>query len=55
MIPDTNTNEIIICQPDNTVKLEVHLENEAVWFTQFTTTVANTHRTHNHRKGSVIT
>lgn len=27
-------NEIIIYQPDSTVKLEVRLENETVWLTQ---------------------
>jgi hypothetical protein len=27
----TNANEIILYQPDNTVKLEVRLENETVW------------------------
>jgi hypothetical protein len=27
----TDTNEIILYQPDNTVKLEVRLENETVW------------------------
>ncbi|GHV81238.1 DNA-binding protein [Spirochaetia bacterium] len=30
----TVTNEIILYQPDNTVKLEVRLENETVWLTQ---------------------
>ncbi|GHU88253.1 DNA-binding protein [Spirochaetia bacterium] len=36
MIPNGNnpTNEIILYQPDNTVKLEVRLENETVWLTQ---------------------
>ncbi|GHT57985.1 hypothetical protein FACS1894109_11310 [Spirochaetia bacterium] len=34
MIPKTNINEIILCQPDNAVKLEVRLENETVWLTQ---------------------
>jgi hypothetical protein len=36
MISDTNAydNEIILYQPDNTVKLEVRLENETVWLTQ---------------------
>lgn len=28
------TNEIILYQPDNTMKLEVRLENETVWLTQ---------------------
>jgi hypothetical protein len=32
MTPDTN--EIILYQPDNAVKLEVRLENETVWLTQ---------------------
>ena len=27
-------NEIILYQPDSTVKLEVRLENETVWLTQ---------------------
>ena len=27
-------NEIILCQPDSTVKLEVRLEKETVWLTQ---------------------
>ena len=30
---DTN-NEIILYQPDETMKLEVRLENETVWLTQ---------------------
>ncbi|GHV70956.1 DNA-binding protein [Spirochaetia bacterium] len=30
----TNINEIILYQPDNTVKLEVRLENETVWLSQ---------------------
>jgi hypothetical protein len=36
MTPDTNThtNEIILYQPNNAVKLEVRLENETVWLTQ---------------------
>ena len=33
-----NTNmehgEIILYQPDNTIKLEVRIENETVWLTQ---------------------
>ena len=29
-----NQGEIILYQPDNTVKLEVKLENETVWLTQ---------------------
>ena len=28
------TNEIILYQPDKTMKLEVRLENETVWLTQ---------------------
>jgi len=28
------TNEIILYQPDNTMKLEVRLENETVWLIQ---------------------
>jgi hypothetical protein len=31
MTQKTNANEIILYQPDNTVKLEVRLENETVW------------------------
>ncbi len=31
---DTNNNEIILYQPDASVKLEVRLENETVWLTQ---------------------
>ncbi len=27
-------NEIILYQPDSTIKLEVRLENETVWLTQ---------------------
>jgi hypothetical protein len=30
----TPTNEIILYQPDNAVRLEVRLENETVWLTQ---------------------
>ena len=29
-----NQNEIILYQPDNSIKLEVMLENETVWLTQ---------------------
>ncbi|MDR3226314.1 MAG: DNA-binding protein, partial [Prevotellaceae bacterium] len=29
-----NTGEIILYQPDNTLQLEVRLENETVWLTQ---------------------
>lgn len=32
--PSTQENEIILYQPDSTVKLEVRLENETVWLTQ---------------------
>jgi len=31
---DTTRNEIILYQSDNSVKLEVLLENETVWLTQ---------------------
>jgi len=31
---DNFTNEIVLYQPDNAVKLEVRLENENVWLTQ---------------------
>ena len=30
----TQENEIILYQPDSTVRLEVRLENETVWLTQ---------------------
>ncbi|MBQ3689031.1 MAG: virulence RhuM family protein [Bacteroidales bacterium] len=30
----TETNEIVLYQPDETIKLEVRLENETVWLTQ---------------------
>ncbi|MDE5791196.1 MAG: hypothetical protein K2H96_08215, partial [Muribaculaceae bacterium] len=30
----SHENEIILYQPDSTVKLEVRLENETVWLTQ---------------------
>ena len=30
----TESNEIVLYQPDETIKLEVHLENETVWLTQ---------------------
>ncbi len=32
--PSSHENEIILYQPDSTVKLEVRLENETVWLTQ---------------------
>ncbi len=32
--PSSQDNEIILYQPDSTVKLEVRLENETVWLTQ---------------------
>ena len=31
---DANQNELILYQPDNSVKLEVMVENETVWLTQ---------------------
>ena len=34
LAPSSQDNEIIIYQPDSTVKLEVRLENETVWLTQ---------------------
>ncbi len=34
LAPDSQENEIILYQPDSTVKLEVRLENETVWLTQ---------------------
>jgi hypothetical protein len=30
----TENNEIVLYQPDETIKLEVRLENETVWLTQ---------------------
>ena len=33
-IKPSEDNEIILYQPDSTVKLEVRLENETVWLTQ---------------------
>jgi hypothetical protein len=30
----TNQNEIILYQPDNSIQLEVRIENETVWLTQ---------------------
>ncbi len=32
--PESQDNEIILCHPDSTIKLEVRLENETVWLTQ---------------------
>jgi hypothetical protein len=32
--PTTNTGEIILYQPDNSIKLEVRMEEETVWLTQ---------------------
>ena len=32
--PQEQENEIILYQPDSTVKLEVRLENDTVWLTQ---------------------
>ncbi len=34
LVPSSQDNEIILYQPDSTVKLEVRLENETVWLTQ---------------------
>ncbi|MDE6396049.1 MAG: virulence RhuM family protein [Muribaculaceae bacterium] len=34
VVPASEDNEIILYQPDSTVKLEVRLENETVWLTQ---------------------
>ncbi|GHT80731.1 hypothetical protein FACS1894130_12290 [Spirochaetia bacterium] len=34
MLPIPHANEIIICQSDSAVKLEVRLEHETVWLTQ---------------------
>lgn len=34
MAPSTQDNEIILYQPNSTVKLEVRVENETVWLTQ---------------------
>ena len=34
LTPSSQENEIILYQPDSTVKLEVRLENETVWLTQ---------------------
>ncbi|MDE5881846.1 MAG: virulence RhuM family protein, partial [Muribaculaceae bacterium] len=34
LAPSSQDNEIIIYQPDSTIKLEVRLENETVWLTQ---------------------
>ena len=33
-LASSQDNEIILYQPDSTVKLEVRLENETVWLTQ---------------------
>ena len=33
-LSSSQENEIILYQPDSTVKLEVRLENETVWLTQ---------------------
>lgn len=32
--PTTNTGEIILYQPDNSIRLEVRMEEETVWLTQ---------------------
>jgi hypothetical protein len=32
--PMTDKNEIILYQPDNTIQLEVRIEDETVWLTQ---------------------
>ncbi len=34
LAPESQDNEIILYQPDSTIKLEVRLENETVWLTQ---------------------
>ena len=34
IIKMADNNEIILYQPDETIKLEVRLENETVWLTQ---------------------
>ena len=34
LAPSPKGNEIILYQPDSTVRLEVRLENETVWLTQ---------------------
>ncbi len=34
LAPEAQDNEIILYQPDSTIKLEVRLENETVWLTQ---------------------
>ncbi len=34
LAPGAQDNEIILYQPDSTIKLEVRLENETVWLTQ---------------------
>lgn len=34
LMPSSQENEIILYQPDSTIKLEVRLENETVWLTQ---------------------
>ncbi|MDE6669316.1 MAG: virulence RhuM family protein [Muribaculaceae bacterium] len=34
LVPSSQDNEIILYQPDTTVRLEVRLENETVWLTQ---------------------
>ncbi|MDE6206225.1 MAG: virulence RhuM family protein [Muribaculaceae bacterium] len=34
LVPSSQDNEIILYQPDSTVKLEVRLEHETVWLTQ---------------------
>ena len=31
---DSNTDEIVMYQPDETIRLEVRVENETVWLTQ---------------------
>ena len=31
---DSNTGEIVMYQPDETIRLEVRVENETVWLTQ---------------------
>ena len=31
---DSNTGEIVMCQPDETIRLEVRMEGETVWLSQ---------------------
>lgn len=34
LIAEQNKNEIVLYQPDETIRLEVRMENETVWLTQ---------------------